>query len=479
MMPKSLGQKQIVLTLYRQEENSGVGGIWRITLRDFLGEQLFQKPFLMAKSAFLTTTTMACLLMLAAACGDQKPSAEADMWEKLPVLSLPFDTKAEAKEALVLDTATVRAWGLADAAQSFEPTETWSAIGTVKMGDKLTGLIYSYNSTSDEHLYLALYNPSRRLVQRHPLAIVGPSRGGILPVSSLIRNDGMIESQIESLDTQGTLSYTIVPDGSIREAGRNLSARSLPSESPQTYAYYGKVGGAEAWFFLTLAPDKSLSGYYYNCLQNGKRSQNYGLRGKLSDAHSLSLEEYTQGELSATIVLQSEHKNAQMQQWKGQMRNTDGTTYPVAMAIDPFALPDLGELDGQGLQPKPALKADALQRLQNSINQDVYFDVSKDRQYIIAQADSPCGWVAYSRTHEWLATSECTQEAERVQLQQAQQKLGYFTPEAITAGAMLKCATPTKTWYSLYSSKVSNPQEQYLLIFDTDFKLQRATKLCD
>ncbi len=254
----------------------------------------------------------------------------------------------------------------------------------------------------------------------------------------------------------------------------------LTAQTKTTQTYYGNVGKAEAWFFLEFKADGKVEGYYYNCFNSGKKSQNYTLKGEFLADNTLLINEYTGANKSATLTLHSQDALSPLQKFKGQMRNTDGTTYAMAMEKDRFSLPDFSDTDGQGLHPTRKLRDDALERLQNSVNDIIYFDVSKDREMIVAIADdSPCGKVAYTYSYDWLATVECTTEAERSKLNEAQKKLGYFTGEAATAVAMLKCSTPVQTWYSVFSSKINNPSEWFVLIFDTNFNIQRISRQCD
>ncbi len=167
-----------------------------------------------------------CLFLLFCACQNQA-SQENNFFEKLPMLELPFDTRLldnenYQKQSIEIDTNTVKELQLLEEDQKFEEPENWTAIGKIQLYPKLKMLVYSYANTSTRKVLLATYNDKGNLLQKCKLSVQEPSHGGIIPENSVILAEGMIETQMNSMDTEGVVSYTIQENGMIKESGRNL-----------------------------------------------------------------------------------------------------------------------------------------------------------------------------------------------------------------------------------------------------------------
>lgn len=98
--------------------------------------------------------------------------------------------------------------------------------------------------------------------------------------------------------------------------------------SSRLSAYAGKVGRLEAQFELQWHPDRTVTGRYWHPGRNPELK--YGLKGSNPKEGELILDEFTDGERTATIRLNKD--SSQGITWIGRMSNTDGRQFDVTMA---------------------------------------------------------------------------------------------------------------------------------------------------
>ena len=100
---------------------------------------------------------------------------------------------------------------------------------------------------------------------------------------------------------------------------------SVPALAGTTYE--GKVGKLAAVFDITFKEDDIVSGSYSHPKRPGVT---YGLIGHNREAGKLYLEEWTGDKLSARCYLEKRLTDTHII-WEGEMRNTDGRTFPMEM----------------------------------------------------------------------------------------------------------------------------------------------------